>query len=56
MHDLVGKKLGYSSPKSVTDMITSMMLEANGLTGQVERKSIGGIGSGLTALREGAVA
>ncbi len=53
--DLVGKKLGYSSPKSVTDMITSLMLDANGLTGKVERKSIGGIGSGLTALREGAV-
>jgi NitT/TauT family transport system substrate-binding protein len=53
--DLAGKKLGYSSPKSVTDMITSMMLDANGLTGKVERKSIGGVGSGLTALREGAV-
>ena len=51
----MGKKLGYSSPKSVTDMITSMMLDANGLTGKVERKSIGGVGSGLTALREGAV-
>jgi NitT/TauT family transport system substrate-binding protein len=36
-------------------MITSMMLDANGLTGKVERKSIGGVGSGLTALREGAV-
>ena len=47
VQDLDGKKLGYSSPKSVTDMITSMMLDANGLTGKVERKSIGGIGSGL---------
>jgi NitT/TauT family transport system substrate-binding protein len=55
VQDLAGKKLGYSSPKSVTDMITSMMLDANGLTGKVERKSIGGIGSGLTALRESAV-
>src|SRR4029079_8662055 len=55
VQDLAGRKLGYSSPKSVTDMITSMMLDANGLTGKVERKSIGGIGSGLTALREGAV-
>ena len=55
VQDLAGKKLGYSSPKSVTDMITSMMLDANGLTGKVERKSIGGVGSGLTALREGAV-
>ena len=53
--DLKGKKLGYSSPKSVTDMVTTMMLNANGLTGQVERKSVGGIGAGLTALRESAV-
>jgi NitT/TauT family transport system substrate-binding protein len=53
--DLKGRKLGYSSPKSVTDMVTTMMLDANGLTGQVERKSVGGIGSGLTALRESAV-
>src|SRR5881394_3658952 len=55
VQDLKGKKLGYSSPKSVTDMITSMMLDANGLTGQVERRSVGGVGAGLTALREGAV-
>ncbi len=53
--DLKGKKLGYSSPKSVTDMVTTMMLNANGLTGQVDRKSVGGIGAGLTALRESAV-
>jgi NitT/TauT family transport system substrate-binding protein len=55
VQDFKGKKLGYSSPKSVTDMITSMMLDANGLTGQVDRRSVGGIGAGLTALREGAV-
>ena len=52
--DLKGKKLGYSSPKSVTDILTSMMIDANGLAG-LERKSVGGIGSGLTALREGGV-
>jgi NitT/TauT family transport system substrate-binding protein len=50
--DLKGRKLGYSSPKSVTDIITSVMLQENGLTNSVERKSVGGIGSGLTALRE----
>lgn len=55
LQDLKGKKLGYSSPKSVTDMITTMMLEDNKLTGQVERRSVGGIGSGLAALREGGV-
>jgi len=53
--DLKGKVLGYSSPKSVTDIMTSMMLKQNGLTDGVERKSVGGIGAGLTALREGGV-
>jgi NitT/TauT family transport system substrate-binding protein len=53
--DLKGKKLGYSSPKSVTDIITSVMLKNENLGSVVERKSVGGIGSGLTALREGGV-
>jgi NitT/TauT family transport system substrate-binding protein len=53
--DLKGKKLGYSSPKSVTDIITSVMLKNENLEKSVERKSVGGIGSGLTALREGGV-
>lgn len=53
--DLKGKKLGYSSPKSVTDIITSVMLKNEKLESSVERKSVGGIGSGLTALREGGV-
>jgi NitT/TauT family transport system substrate-binding protein len=55
VQDLKGKRLGYSSPKSVTDMITTMMLDANGLTGQVERLSVGSIGAGVTAVREGGV-
>lgn len=54
--DLKGKTLGYSSPKSVTDIITSVMLKGQKLDGAVERKSVGGIGAGLTALREGGVA
>ena len=53
--DLKGKKLGYSSPKSVTDIITSVMLRSNNLESSVERKSVGGIGAGLTALRESGV-
>jgi NitT/TauT family transport system substrate-binding protein len=50
--DLKGKKLGYSSPKSVTDMVTTIMLNDNKLTGQVERKALGSVGAGLTVLRE----
>jgi NitT/TauT family transport system substrate-binding protein len=55
VQDLKGKRLGYSSPKSVTDMVTTMMLDANRLTGQVERVSVGSIGAGVTAVREGGV-
>ena len=53
VQDLKGKKLGYSSPKSVTDMITTMMLDDNGLTGQVERRSVGGIGAGVDGAARG---
>lgn len=53
--DLKGKNLGYSSPKSVTDIITSVMLKNEKLESTVKRTSVGGIGAGLTALREGGV-
>jgi NitT/TauT family transport system substrate-binding protein len=53
--DLKGKKLGYSSPKSVTDMVSTMALSKNGILANVERKSVGSLSSGLTALRQGAV-
>jgi NitT/TauT family transport system substrate-binding protein len=52
VQDLKGKKIGYSSPKSVTDMVSTIMLNDNKLTGQVERKALGGVGPGLTVLRE----
>lgn len=54
--DLVGKKLSYTSPKSVTDMLSIMALEAAGIPlDKVERVALGGIGAGLTALEKGAV-
>mgnify|MGYP001427133655 CR=1 FL=1 len=53
--DLKGKNLGYSSPRSVTDIITSVMLRDAKLEDSVKRTSVGGIGAGLTALREGGV-
>jgi len=53
--DLRGKKLSYSSPKSVTDMITTMLLDQAKLTTQVERRSTGAMNAGLTALRAGGV-
>jgi NitT/TauT family transport system substrate-binding protein len=54
--DLVGKKMSITSPKSVTDMLSIMILEKEGIAlNQVDRPALGGIGAGLTALESGAV-
>jgi NitT/TauT family transport system substrate-binding protein len=54
--DLIGKKASITSPKSVTDMVSIMCLEASGIAvDKVERPALGGIGSGLTALESGSV-
>lgn len=55
INDLKGKKLGYSSPKSVTDMVSTMALSKAGILSDVDRKSVGSLSAGMTALREGAV-
>ena len=53
--DLKGKKLGYSSPKSVTDMVSTIALTNRGILADVDRKAVGSLSSAYTALREGAV-
>lgn len=53
--DLAGRRIAFSNPRSVTDIITSILLERHGLVGRVERKAIGGMDAGLSALREGGV-
>jgi NitT/TauT family transport system substrate-binding protein len=53
--DLAGKKLGYSSPKSVTDMVSTIALSNRKLLDKVERKTVGSLSSAFTALREGGV-
>ncbi|MFT5534526.1 MAG: NitT/TauT family transport system substrate-binding protein [Burkholderiaceae bacterium] len=53
--DLSGKKLGYSSPKSVTDMVSTLALNKAGLLDKVERRSVGSLSGALTALRQDAV-
>jgi NitT/TauT family transport system substrate-binding protein len=53
--DMKGKSLGYSSPKSVTDMVSVISLNKEGILADVERKAVGSVSAGLTALREGAV-
>lgn len=53
--DLKGKTLAYSNPKSVTDMISILGLEKAGVFNDVKRVAVGGLGAGLTALRQKAV-
>ncbi|HET9577414.1 MAG TPA: ABC transporter substrate-binding protein [Usitatibacter sp.] len=57
IQDLAGKKMGYSSPKSVTDIVSRMCLEAQKVPlDKVQRVAVGGIGSQLTALKDGGIA
>jgi NitT/TauT family transport system substrate-binding protein len=57
MQDLKGKKVAFTSPKSVTEMLLLMLLDSQGMKpGDVERVSTGAIGAGLTALSQGGVA
>ena len=54
--DLVGKKMAITSPKSVTDMLSIMVLEASGIPlDKIERPALGSVGAGLTALESGVV-
>lgn len=54
--DLEGRRIAYTSPKSVTEMLVIMSLTAAGVDlNKVERVSTGGVGAGLTALRQGGV-
>ncbi len=51
--DLAGKKVAFTSPKSVTDMLLTMVLDKHQI--KSEAISAGGIGSGLTMLDQGGV-
>ncbi|MGE0734026.1 MAG: ABC transporter substrate-binding protein [Alphaproteobacteria bacterium] len=54
--DLAGKKMAITSPKAVTDMLSIMLLEKNGMTiKDVERPALGSVSAGLSALENGAV-
>jgi len=52
--DLKGKKLGYTTPKSVTDMVTTLVLDHQKVTG-VERVAVGSVGAQITALQQKAI-
>lgn len=51
--DLAGKKVAFTSPKSVTDMLLTMVTDKHGI--KVETVAAGGIGGGLTMVEQKAV-
>ena len=54
--DLAGKKVGFTSPGSVTNMLILMALQANGMTASdVHLVAAGGIGANLSAVLNGAI-
>ena len=54
--DIVGKKIGYTSPGSVTNMLILMAMKAQGIDqSTVTLVPAGGIGANLTAVLSGAI-
>ena len=54
--DLAGKKIGYTAPASVSNMVILMALKANGMTAQqVTLMPAGDLGANLSAVSSGAV-
>ena len=54
--DIVGKKIGYTSPGSVTNMLILMAMKAQGIDAtSVTLVPAGGIGANLTAVLTGAI-
>lgn len=54
--DLRGKRVGFTEPGSVTNMLILMALKANGMTAKdVQLISVGGIGANLSAVLNGAI-
>ncbi|HEY7610536.1 MAG TPA: ABC transporter substrate-binding protein [Alphaproteobacteria bacterium] len=56
LKDLEGKKIGFSNPKSLSEILAIMALEKGGLKAeQAQRVALGSLGGALTALEKGSV-
>lgn len=54
--DLKGKKIGFTRPGSVSQMVVLLMLKQLGLTAKdVEMVSVGGVGAVLTTIKNGTI-
>ena len=56
LKDLAGRKIGFSNPKSLSEIVAIMTVEKSGLKQEeVQRVALGSLGGALTALEKGAV-
>ncbi len=56
LKDLAGKKIGFSNPKSLSEILAIMALEKGGLKAdQAQRVALGSLGGALTALEKDGV-
>lgn len=55
MSDLAGKKVGFTAPKSTSEILVRLALKETQMAGKVELVATGGFGPGLTALTTGAI-
>ena len=56
LKDLEGKKIGFSNPKSLSEILAIMAIEKGGLKAdQTQRVALGSLGGALTALEKGGV-
>lgn len=53
--DLAGKKVGFTNPKSTSELLDRLALKAAGMTGKVQLVATGGFGGGLTLLNSGGI-
>ena len=54
--DLKGTKVGFTNPKSTSELLLRLALKEAGLSGEVEPVATGGFGGGLTLLASGGIA
>jgi NitT/TauT family transport system substrate-binding protein len=56
LKDLAGRKIGFSNPKSLSEIVAIMTVEKSGLKqDEVQRVALGSLGGALTALEKGGV-
>ena len=55
VQDLIGKKAGFTNPKSTSELLLRLALKQAGVAGKVEGVATGGFGGGLTLLDSGGI-